>query len=274
MTQKSFGFTLQRTTTQNHYNMSAMHSHQDYELYFLISGQRKYFLGHTIYDIAPGNVVFIPMGLLHRTVALGTKGFDRYVINFSQEHYDALSAIAGRDFLAAYPRGVCFQLPPDKVRHIHRRLEQMEHELSAPGKWTQAASITILYDILLESLRYGECKAPCQEETADKIQQAAKYISEHYSQWMTLEDIASLVHMEKTYFSRRFKALTGFGFLDYLTQTRLRASEDLLIRTDLSIREISDSCGFSGSNYFGDVFRRYHNISPTEYRRNARNTER
>ena len=38
---------------------------------------------------------------------------------------------------------------------------------------------------------------------------------------------------------KRFKALTGFGFLDYLTQTRLRAAEDLLVRTSLSIGDIS-----------------------------------
>ena len=86
------------------------------------------------------------------------------------------------------------------------------------------------------------------------------------SAMLTLEDAAGLVHMEKTYFSKRFKALTGFGFLDYLTQTRLRAAEDLLTRTSLSIGDISDACGFSGSNYFGDVFRRYHGISPSEYR--------
>ena len=72
--------------------------------------------------------------------------------------------------------------------------------------------------------------------------------------------------MEKTYFSRRFKALTGFGFLEYLTQTRIRAAEQLLIETELSIENIAELTGFSCSNYFGDVFRHYKGVSPTAYR--------
>ena len=145
--------------------------------------------------------------------------------------------------------------------------------MNTPGEWTLGACTTAFYGILLDCLRYGKPKAPCQEETADKVQQAAQYISEHYTDLLTLEDAANLVQMEKTYFSKRFKALTGFGFLDYLTQTRLRAAEELLCRTELSIGEISKACGFSGSNYFGDVFRRYHCISPTEYRHHSRNKE-
>ena len=72
--------------------------------------------------------------------------------------------------------------------------------------------------------------------------------------------------MEKTYFSRQFKALTGFGFLEYLTQTRIRAAEQLLAETDLSIVDIAELAGFSCSNYFGDVFRRYKGVSPSAYR--------
>ena len=266
MRKKAFGLSMERTTTQKHWNMSAMHAHQDYELYFLISGQRRYFLAHTIYDVAPGNAVFIPRNLLHRTVCLGGKGFDRYVINFSQEHLDRFRTAAGRDVFAAYPRGACLQLPANGAWQIQKTFEEMEQELKHPDEWTQAAVSQGLYNILLTCLRIGKPKAPCQEETADKIQQAAKYISEHYADWLTLEDAANLVHMEKTYFSKRFKALTGFGFLEYLTQTRLQAAQELLTATEMSIGDISEACGFSSSNYFGDVFRRCCGMSPSDYR--------
>lgn len=270
MIQEQVGFSLARITKQQHISMASMHAHQDYELYFLISGQRRYFLGHTIYDIAPGNVVYIPRTVLHKTVSKGSKGFDRYVINFSSKHYDTFAEVAGEDFFSAYPNGGCFQLPPDKVRQIQKHFEQIEEALKESNRWTQSTSVTTLYRLLSDCLRYGKPKAPAQEETADKIQRAAQFISEHYSQWLSLEDVAEFIHMEKTYFSKRFKALTGFGFLDYLTQTRLRAAENLLAETDLSIGTISEVCGFSGGNYFADVFRRYHGISPTEYRSNTK----
>ena len=270
MAKRQYGFSFDRINKQQTWNMSAVHSHQDYELYFLISGQRRYFLGHTIYDVTPGDLVFIPRTVLHKTVSLGSKGFDRFTINFAASHYEAFTKIAGADLFQAYPNGACFQFPPDKIRQIQKHFEQLETDWKGSEKWSRAACVTTLYMLLADCLRYGTPKPPSQEETADKIQRVARYISEHYSQWLTLEDAAGLVHMEKTYFSKRFKALTGFGFLDYLTQTRLRAAESLLVETELTIGNISETCGFSGSNYFADVFRRYHGISPSEYRVKSR----
>jgi AraC-like DNA-binding protein len=149
---------------------------------------------------------------------------------------------------------------------VQKNIEEMEQELNHPDHWTKAAVTQGLYNILLISLRTGKPKDPCQEEIADKIQQAAKYISEHYADWLTLEDAARIAQMEKTYFCKRFKALTGFGFLEYLTQTRLQAAQELLTTTELSIGDISEACGFSSSNYFGDVFRRCLGMSPTDFR--------
>ena len=95
----------------------------------------------------------------------------------------------------------------------------------------------------------------------------AQYISENYHLQLTLDDAAKIAYMERTHFSKRFKQLTGFGFQDYLTQTRIRAAENLLQTTDLSISEIAEHCGFSSSNYFGDAFRRWKGISPSTYRK-------
>ena len=79
-----------------------------------------------------------------------------------------------------------------------------------------------------------------------------------------------MAHMERTYFSKRFKALTGFGFWEYVTQTRLKEAERLLSETDISIGSVAELCGFSGSNYFGDVFCRWKGVSPTQYRKQCR----
>lgn len=267
MENAAFGFCLDHTVTRGHNNAYTMHAHEDYELFYLVSGQRRYFVGQTIYDIAPGNAIFIPRAVLHRTVSLGTKGYDRYVLTFSQQHYDAFTSLAGQETCSTLQEGGCLQLEADTAYQVQRAFEKMQEELSHPNPWAQAAAYSHFFEILLACLRDGKPKEPCRDESADKIQQAAKYISEHYHESITLEDVASIVHMEKTYFSKRFKALIGTGFLEYLTQTRLCAARELLIKTELSIGEISDTCGFSSSNYFGDVFRRYYGISPTNYRK-------
>ena len=60
-------------------------THKKHELYFLVAGQRRYFVGHTIYDAYPGNLVIIPKTELHKTTSSTAKGYDRYVVYFSDE---------------------------------------------------------------------------------------------------------------------------------------------------------------------------------------------
>jgi len=255
-----------RSATHVSASMPYMHMHDVWELYFLISGQRRYFMGHTIYDISPGNILIVPSMQLHRTVFAGNRGFDRYIAYFPQEYIRYFLTLVGCDGYDVLKNGGCFYLPRSVVLQIQKMFEQMEQEFSEPDQWTQPSARQLLSNILLAVVRYGKPKETCREETADSIQTVARYISEHYSDPLTLEDAAQMAHMEKTYFSRRFKALTGFGFLEYLTQTRIRAAEQLLAETKLSVVEIAELTGFSCSNYFGDVFRRYNGISPTAYR--------
>lgn len=257
---------LDRCEAGNGQSMTSMHAHSSHELYFLISGQRRYCVGHTIYDVAPGNLVFIPRTQLHRTTMLGDKGYDRYALYFDETKRLAFPQLVGREAFDGLMESGCLQLPPEAVRQVTRDLEQLEQELSAPSAWSTAAAYLLLEDILLCAMRHGRRKQHCHGEIADKVQEVTHYICENYASELTLSEAAGIACMEETYFSKRFKALTGFGFHEYLTQTRLRAAERLLRETSISVTEIAALCGFSGGNYFGDVFRRWHGLSPTQYR--------
>ena len=273
MNNTSMSLQFEHSATQVSASMPNMHLHSKWELYILISGQRRYFMGHSIYDVSPGNVVIVPSMQLHRTVFLGSKGFDRYIVYFPQEYIQKFIALFGCEGSDILQNGGCFQLPRNVVWQVQKNLEQLEQEFSAADQWTQPFASQILSSILLSIMRYGKQKDPCQDKASDNIQTVARYISEHYASPISLEDAAQVAHMEKTYFSRQFKALTGFGFLEYLTQTRIRAAEHLLTETDLSIVDIAELTGFSSSNYFGDVFHRYKSISPTAYRAQSSNTK-
>ena len=68
-----------------------LHTHPEHELYFLLSGQRRYFIRHSIYDLTPGNLILIPKGALHKTVSRNNQGYDRFVLFFSDEDLRSLS---------------------------------------------------------------------------------------------------------------------------------------------------------------------------------------
>ena len=65
-------------------NRVGMHEHAFYELYFLVSGQRRYLMKHTVFDVEPGNLLIIPKMHLHRATSTNQTGYDRYVLYFSK----------------------------------------------------------------------------------------------------------------------------------------------------------------------------------------------
>ena len=105
-------------------------------------------------------------------------------------------------------------------------------------------------------------------EINDKdIEAAADYISKHFKENITLSKIAKLSCMSDSYFSRRFKKVTGFGFKEYLNAVRIRHACDLLLATHKTITQIASDCGYMDSNYFGDAFHKVKHMSPSQYRK-------
>lgn len=252
------------------FEMPVVHTHTCHELYFLVSGQRRYLIGSELFDVSPENIIIVPSGQLHRTTAIDKKGHSRYVIYFSEKYMSDFISIIGQNTFDTLMQGRCLQLPEHPSCAIHQILQRMDQTQKQALPLAEASLKTDLQQILLYLLRYGEDKVYRAAQSADKIQEAAQYISEHYADDLTLVDVASVACMEKTYFCKCFKSITGFGFSEYLTRIRMQAAEGFLLKTDLSVSEIAIRCGFSGGNYFGDVFRRCYGISPGTFRRQHR----
>lgn len=248
-------------------DMPEMHCHECYELYFLLSGERRYFIGHTVYEVSPGDVVVIPRNELHCTGAYHGKGYDRYVVYFSEEYAREIAQKTGSEAFKHFMDSGCIQMPPEHAEKVRKSLKLMEWENKRQDSYYDAMTENIFCNIVLTIMRHGKIKQRKHEDNVDKIQEAARYISMNYSSGITLSSAAKIACMEDTYFSKKFKSLTGFGFSEYLIQTRVKAAEELLMFSDLGIGEIAEQCGFSGSNYFGDVFKKWKGISPSEYRK-------
>lgn len=245
----------------------SMHAHQHCELFFLLSGQRRYFVGHSIYLVEAGDLVIIPPNQLHRTTQTTKATYERYLLNFYVEDHRSFGQSIGDDAFKQLLRGGCVSFPPDIARDIRQVMMKIEHEQSTPSAYAKPVISNLIQSILLDALCHGQEKEPYHGECADKVQQVARYITYHYDEPITLSSAASMAIMETTYFSKQFKALTGFGFYKYLTHTRIQASERLLSETKLSINEVAERCGFSEANHFGNVFKRWVGMSPTEYRK-------
>ncbi len=100
-----------------------------------------------------------------------------------------------------------------------------------------------------------------QAQNTRPIRMVLKYIEEHYTDPIRLEDAALLVTLNPAYLSNIFKKETGENFVDYLNSYRIGQARELLKDSNLSINEIAYSTGFQDARYFSKLFkkiRRHH----------------
>lgn len=100
----------------------------------------------------------------------------------------------------------------------------------------------------------------------DIIEETATYINEHLKEELTLDYLAARVSLSPYYFIKLFKKQIGITPHDYLIATRINSAKYLLKTTNLSIKEICFSSGFSSESIFCSTFKKRENITPSDFR--------
>ena len=105
-----------------------------------------------------------------------------------------------------------------------------------------------------------------EKTTYGKILPVCDYIENNYKEPITLDDMADLIGVSKSYLCRIFKEAHGMTPVNYLMRIRISKAKRLLISTDMKIKFLSEECGFNDSSYFCMIFRRMEGMTPDEFR--------
>lgn len=97
--------------------------------------------------------------------------------------------------------------------------------------------------------------------------QAKKYIADHYTENIVLEDIAETLYISPVYFSSLFKSEEGINFSEYLIRHRIEAAKRLLKMPEWTISQIAKAVGYSDSSYLTKLFKKKVGVSPKDYRK-------
>lgn len=98
------------------------------------------------------------------------------------------------------------------------------------------------------------------------IHQSIQYVSTHYSQRITLEELAGRVYLSPSYFGRIFKQETGESFTGYLNRIRIERSKELLVQPNIRLTDVAQLVGFEEQSYFCRVFKKLVGMTPGAYR--------
>jgi YesN/AraC family two-component response regulator len=98
-------------------------------------------------------------------------------------------------------------------------------------------------------------------------EQVKKFIIDHLSETIHVEDIAKTVHLNPQYLMRVFKKETSMPILEYITSERVKIAKDLLAQTDLPINRVADCVGYDNYSYFIKIIKRYTGMTPVVFRK-------
>lgn len=105
-------------------------------------------------------------------------------------------------------------------------------------------------------------------KTGAIVKNAILFLDMNFDRKITRKTISQTIAADEDYLTRIFKREMGMGLWDYLTKLRLEEARNLLTYTGLSIKEISQKCGFNAQAYFCNCFKKEYNLSPGDIRNN------
>ena len=236
--------------------MAAMHYHVTFELYYLVQGEREYFIEDRFLRIGEGDFLLIPPNMLHRTAG---KGADRVLLHFSESFFLRYFKRETLELLQIKDEPLVFHPTKEDRAFFEGLIDCLLEE----DREERAAFY--LFELLfrMRNAKNDYAEQRCSDQ---RISEIVQYINENYGKISTIEQIAERFYLSKFYLCRLFAKELGVSLISYLNMIRIRAACAMLEANKLTLTEIALECGFNSSSYFCKVFKREVGVSPKAYR--------
>lgn len=246
------------------------HAHDFLELYYFLDGSVTYYIEDQVYDLCPGDLLIIPAGKMHRPVIANEHAaYERMVLWITPQYLQGIDSPAGdlqKNLQKVGDHGYCVPFRGDEtvfVTALLKKLLYMQKNDTDP-KFCAGAVELYLWTIFRS---YGVIDTTHRNET-QVIPQVIRYITEHFSEPLTLEDIAAEFFVSKSYLNRHFKAYTNSTVYAYIMALRLTHARRML-REGIPAVEAGRECGFSDYSTFYKAFKTQTGLSPQRFKSRA-----
>lgn len=168
-----------------------------------------------------------------------------------------LVTIVGKD--AAIPGGLDIEQTYQLIDVYIQECEKLQ---------TVKAVKNLQYNMPIDfAKRIAQQKLP--SEISKEIYSCLQFIVTHVNEPIGVADVVAHAGKSRAYLFKKFQQEMGINIGAYITQCRLREAKSLLRYTNKSLSEISNYLCFSSQSYFQNVFKKYYNITPLDYRKKA-----
>lgn len=238
---------------ERQYHITRTDGFAAYQIAICTGGEGKFLSAGTEHIISDGDVFMFSPRTPHEYYPI-SGNWQIYFCVFSGDGIEGLFSYLG------FERTEVFTGDTTKLRGDFKELCEM----------TDPMSMSIqLYKILgniSHLTRSNPHRTHIEKNKHGKILPVLDYIEQNYKRPVTLDDMADLICVSKSYLCRTFRGAYGITPVNYLLKTRINRAKQLLISTDMKIKLLSTECGFNDTSYFCMVFKRMEGITPDEFR--------
>lgn len=255
---------------------SSWHYHPQYELIYTSKSNGIRFVGDSVSQFFPGDLVLVGANLPHlwrndpsyykegsekkvKTVVL------KFMKDFMGEGTFKNPEFAGiNQMLEQSKFGVCFGKEIGKKFH---------DEILGIVKLSPAEQMIkflhLLYQLSLTENKQVLSSTDMRQyssEPSHRLDKVLKYISDNYADSISLKDVADIACMTTTSFCRFFKRMTNKSFTQFLNEVRVRNASRLLLEDDLTVSEVCYRVGYNSITNFYMQFKQIMGTTPKDYR--------
>lgn len=257
---------------KNHplYNMS-LHQHKEWELVRITDGVTQIQINEQMYTAQQGDILVIPDGSLHAffptECVYECLTFDLYAL-FHNMNY--INKFLLPFYQKQYSPQILFTNYQEDIYPIVSEIMSAFYSSnSGLCELTSIINIGRLFTTILQKNNYTECSDSRIEIPIlfDQLKPVLEYIEKHYSEKLSISDLAAFFPMNNRYFYDTFKAIMHQTPMEYVNYYRIEQAKLMLSTTDKSILEIGLECGFCDSSHFLKTFKKYNHMTPKEYRK-------
>ena len=259
------------------YTSFPLHWHDEMEIVLVQEGSLEINIDLEIFQAHEGDIVILKPCTLHGFKQLEQYSAVYHTILFqmsilSNNISDACAMKYFNPFLEnRYAYSKVISGSDEDGEKIRKCLEGLIHSYKTKNDFYEleikSQLFHLFYLLFTHTFEKKNTVSGVRSDTVYNVKLILDYISEHYTEIITIEELAEMLHFSPQYFMRFFKKYTGMTCLDYINDYRLNTAARLLLETNKSVSEIAEEVGLRNVSYFNRLFKRKYEMTPREYRK-------
>lgn len=246
------------------------HTHDYLEILCILSGRGGYHINEEYISVEAGDILIFNPGVYHEAIVSDKENImTEFFIGITDFQFKGME----KNHLQLKNCNYLFH-PDLKLR---TRIMKLCNEIAIENHDCQRGRYFMLKAYATQLLLYvirEQLEPICPQkgytfESTSKtyiVEQIINYMDQHYSEKISLDQIAKNMYLSPFYISKIFKSEVGEAPINYLINVRMEKAKEILEKySDISIQKVAAEVGYEDAYHFSKLFKKHYGVSPSKY---------